>query len=165
MRGYYYIVSGILFILPIIDFAVAAPAPVREKRRTDVNVVNIPEHTINMLGKRGDQFNELWLKFLKSEGHLANPVESAPRPSLPSGILRQPLPEEPVVSGPGHTPPSQGSLVVPNPAHAPPTAPSPELPSADRGLTAVHAPSNAGPSTVSDKDMGVPPSQGPDPNH
>lgn len=175
----YYIVSAILFILPMIDFTVAAPAPVRvrEKRRDLLDAVNIPEDPINMLGKRGDQFNELWLKFVNNEGHFANPEVSAARPSLPSGLLNQPLPnaEELAVSAPrpDHVPQSQESLVVPSQANAPP---GPGLPSADHELKAAHAlpntgpsnpgPSNPGPSTVSDEDMGgVAPSPGTNPNH
>jgi hypothetical protein len=53
----YYIVSRILLILPIIDFAVAAPVLVQEKRQTDVGVVHKPEDAIIILGKRGDNLN------------------------------------------------------------------------------------------------------------
>jgi hypothetical protein len=121
----YYIVSGILLILPIIDFAVAAPVLVQEKRQAGVDVVHIPEDAITMLGKRGDELNELWLKlFGHPEDHFAKPEESsAARPSSsspPSGPadgwtdVKQPLPsipEEPSpVSSPDHAPPSPGSL-------------------------------------------------------
>jgi hypothetical protein len=60
----YYIVSGILLILPIINFAVAAPVLVQEKRQAVVDVAHIPKDVITMLGKRGDSetFEELLLK-------------------------------------------------------------------------------------------------------
>jgi hypothetical protein len=51
----YDIVSGILLILSIIDFAIAAPISVQEKRQTCVDVVNIPKDVITVLGKRGEE--------------------------------------------------------------------------------------------------------------
>jgi hypothetical protein len=45
----YYIVSGILLILPIIDFAVAAPELIQEKLQARVDVVHIPEEAMAML--------------------------------------------------------------------------------------------------------------------
>jgi hypothetical protein len=48
-------VSGIIVILSIIDFAVAAPVPVQEKRQACVDVVHIPRDAIAVLGKRGDE--------------------------------------------------------------------------------------------------------------
>jgi hypothetical protein len=52
------IVSGILLILSIIDFALAAPVLVQEKRQASVDVVQIPEDVITVLGKRGDKWLE-----------------------------------------------------------------------------------------------------------
>jgi hypothetical protein len=50
----YSMVSGILLILPIIDFAVAAPVRLQEKRQAGADVVHIPEDATTMLGKRGE---------------------------------------------------------------------------------------------------------------
>ncbi len=49
----YYIVSGILLILPIIDFALAAPVLVQEECQAYVDVVHIPKDVITVLEKRG----------------------------------------------------------------------------------------------------------------
>jgi hypothetical protein len=50
----YYIVSGILLILSIINFALAAPILPREKHQARVGVVHIPKHMRTVFGKRGD---------------------------------------------------------------------------------------------------------------
>jgi hypothetical protein len=101
----YHIVSRILFILPIIDFAVAAPVLVQEKLQAGVDVVHIHEDAINMLGKRGDEFDEFLLKLFEDPGsHLfAKPGESAasrllsPQTSPAGGWtdLKKPLPSIP----------------------------------------------------------------------
>jgi hypothetical protein len=79
----YCIVSGILLILPIIDFAVAAPVLVQEKRQAGFDVAQIPEDAaITMLGKRGDDLDD---PFLVYEDYFAKPEESsAARPSSSS---------------------------------------------------------------------------------
>jgi hypothetical protein len=129
----YYTVSGILLILPIIDFALAAPVLVQEKRQADVDVAHIPEDAITMLGKRGDELNELWLKALNlNEGHLAKPEESsAARPSSsspPSGSadgwrdLTQPLPSIPGEPSPVSSHELMGAHPLPNPPR--PSTPS-----------------------------------------
>jgi hypothetical protein len=48
----YYIVSGIFLILPIIDFALAAPVLVQEKRQTGVDMVHISKDVITVLERR-----------------------------------------------------------------------------------------------------------------
>jgi hypothetical protein len=130
----YYIVSGILLILPIIDFAVAAPALVQEKRQVGVDAVHIPEAAITMLEKRGDELNELWFNYLSHfENYFAKPEESSvarpPPSSPPSGPkdgwtdVSQPLPsipEEP--SGP-----NDGWTDVSQPLPSIPEEPSPRL--------------------------------------
>ena len=50
----YDILSGILLILSIIGFALAAPVLVQEKRQACVDVVHIPRDAITVLGKRAD---------------------------------------------------------------------------------------------------------------
>ena len=48
----YDIVSGILLILSILDFTLAAPIFVQEKRQAGVDVVHLPREVKTMLGKR-----------------------------------------------------------------------------------------------------------------
>lgn len=96
MRGYF-TVSGILLILLIIDFAVAAPAPVQQKRRAgiDVSVVRLPEDpdALTMLEKRGDDWSDLWVDYLRSDVKLSKVTKpksstSVTRPPPPSGPAR-----------------------------------------------------------------------------
>jgi hypothetical protein len=118
-----YIFSGILLILPIIDFAVAAPVLVQEKRQAGVNVVQIREDAVPMLWKRADELEKM---FLMDEGYIDRLKESLnARPSSssrPSGPnqgwtdVEKPLPSIPEkpspISSPGSDlePPSPESL-------------------------------------------------------
>jgi hypothetical protein len=94
----YYMVSGILLILPTIYFAVATPVPVQEKHKRPVDMGLIPEDSKTMLGKRGDEVEMYELSrlilaygqkpdrvhenpFAKPEGSSAAPPPSSPRPS------------------------------------------------------------------------------------
>jgi hypothetical protein len=74
----YDIVSGILLILSIIDFALAAPVLAQEKRQASVDVVPMPpKEVISVLGKRWeDDLEKLGEEFLnlKTEG---KPVDSS----------------------------------------------------------------------------------------
>ena len=74
----YDIFSGILLILSIIDFALAAPIPVQEKRQACVDVVHMPRDAITVLGQRGaedlDKLASLTEEYLKTSG---KPVESS----------------------------------------------------------------------------------------
>jgi hypothetical protein len=71
----YDIVSGILLILSIIDFALAAPISAQEKRQTCVDVVNIPKDVITVLGKRGEEeLAKLAEEFAKTWG---KPIDSS----------------------------------------------------------------------------------------
>jgi hypothetical protein len=81
----YDIVSGILLILSIIDFALAAPVLVQKKRQASVNVVHIPKDVITVLEKRGDDdIEKLVGEFFETS---EKPVESsdahAPSSSAP----------------------------------------------------------------------------------
>ena len=124
----YYITSGILLILAIIDFTVAAPVLVQEKRQVDVNVVQLPEDVTTMLGslgKRGDEFlkfiNIPEDRFANLEDFAANPQGWGPSATRPpsgpadgSASVKQPssTPEEPsTVPRPDQAPPSSGSLI------------------------------------------------------
>ena len=130
----YYTISVILLILPSINFAVSAPLLVREKpqARIGAKVVqwNAPEGAIRMLGKRGNELNELWLKLfghpesyflppelyeLSAEHPSSNPSDLPPSgpADMPMDVeqLQQYIPEEPPqVSRPDRAPPSGPSL-------------------------------------------------------
>jgi hypothetical protein len=83
----YYIASGILLILPIMDFAVAAPVPVQQKPQADVCVVHTTEDAKTKLGKRGAY--ELWAQFFDHpESHPFPKPEELPatHPPLPLAV-------------------------------------------------------------------------------
>jgi hypothetical protein len=71
------IVSGIV-ILSIIDFTLAAPVLVQEKRQACAEVVNIPNEVVTVLGKRGDDDLDKLV-----EEYFQKPVESPT--SVPPG--------------------------------------------------------------------------------
>ena len=79
----YDLVSGILLILSIVDFALAAPVSAQEKHQENADVVHVPtEDVINVLGKRWEEdLEKLGEEFLKTGGKL---VESSS--SVPSGV-------------------------------------------------------------------------------
>ena len=88
----YHVVSGILLVLPIIDFALAAPLLVQEKRQTCVDAVmlNIPKDVITVLAKRGEEedFEKLVEDYFrsKSKGKQIQTSEThAPSSSAPPG--------------------------------------------------------------------------------
>ena len=89
----YNIISRILLILFIIDFAIAAPVSVQAKRQ---NVVHQPKDVINMLGERWEEdLEKLGEEYLKTG---EKPVESSS--SMPSGsdhgttsIVQPPAPD------------------------------------------------------------------------
>jgi len=63
----YDLVTGILLILSIIDFALAAPVLVQEKRKAGVDVVHIPKDGITVLGKRvGEELAKVTEELLKN---------------------------------------------------------------------------------------------------
>jgi hypothetical protein len=74
----YDIVSGILLILSIIDFALAAPVLAQEKRQAGVDALHIPKDVIAVLGTRVDpgsqEVERLLDKYFKDMG---NPAESS----------------------------------------------------------------------------------------
>jgi hypothetical protein len=114
----YNIVSGILLILSFIDFALAAPVLVQEKRQAWVNLMHIPKDVIIMLGKRWDEdLEKLWGEYFDNSGHLQE-----------SGNLESPATYTSSSSAPSE--PDHGSTSVvqaapaPNPASS---APNPYL--------------------------------------
>ena len=124
----HYIVSGILLILPITDFAVAAPVPAQEIPQAGVDVVHIREDAVTTSRKRGDSID----KFVLKENHFKNPKFSLdPRPSSssPAHALPKPAPL---------TEPSYESMKVDAPLSTPvfPTWYHPDH--ADYGLMGTH---------------------------
>jgi hypothetical protein len=129
------IVSGILLILSIIDFALAAPVLVQknlEKRQTSVDVVHIPKDVITVLGKRGNEelekFTEEYFKsvgkpFESSDAHASSSSASSSAPPGPdqglTNVVLRPAPDpasssanpRPLIEqpGPSSTAPLQGS--------------------------------------------------------
>ena len=88
----YDIVSGILFILSIIVFALAAPVSMQQERQAGVDVVRMPKDAITVLGTRGDeeleklaeQYLKTWGKPIdSSDSHASS--SSAPPNSAPPG--------------------------------------------------------------------------------
>jgi hypothetical protein len=128
----YYIVSGIFLILSIIDFALAAPVLVQEKRQASVDVVHIPKDLITVLWERGDDegYMELmdWVdKRIKalneqfdSQSSVAHASSSAAPPGPDHGstnVLQSPTPNPasstanpyPILESPRPSGPVQGS--------------------------------------------------------
>ncbi|KAI0276450.1 hypothetical protein BGY98DRAFT_704997 [Russula aff. rugulosa BPL654] len=177
----YNIVSGILLILPIIDFALAAPLLVREKSRAYVDVAHIPEDMVTVLGERGEEIEKLAEGYLKT---LGNPVDSSGAhassslaPSEPDHQLTNVVSAPPPNSAPSTTnldhalvePSSPSSAVLPvheveggsehagpgDQLHGPLPAPASSEVGLDQGLTEAHTPQlnpNPGQSTDSEFD-------------
>ncbi len=124
----YDLVSHIFLILSIINFALAAPVLVQEKRQACLDVVHNPEGAIIVLGERGGQEMEL-TDFL--DNWLTKPKESSG--SAPSNPDHGPTN---VVDGPPPNPAtsteidSNDKLVT--------SGPPPPTPGSPKGLEMVH---------------------------
>jgi hypothetical protein len=81
MRRYNIVVSGILLILSMIDFALAAPVLVQEKRQTFVDVVHIPKDVITVLGKRWEE--DFWEEYFNTLENLESSSSSSSSLSEP----------------------------------------------------------------------------------
>jgi hypothetical protein len=159
----YDLISGILLILPTIDFAVAMPVPAQEKRQPSVDMELIPTDTITMLEKRGDEFNleELSRLILEDgqnpdlahENPFARPKESSaagPSSSLPplkplhgwTNVKKKlpSIPEDPVGE--------DEAMEEDEPGQSSPA--SSTMSDADPKSVGVHSLPNPGPSTESD---------------
>ena len=123
----YDIVSGILLILSIIDFASAVPVVVQEKHQARVDVVHIPKDVITVLEKRGkeDELEKLWEKFLET-GSLGDAGSDMEEPGILEWPGRPATYTLPGAPGPGPLEPNHGSTNIvqaPAPNRAPPTPP------------------------------------------
>ena len=98
------IFSGIILILSIIEFALAAPILVQEKRQVGVDALHIPKDVITVLGKRGDdELARLLDEYFKTIRKTAQSSDAhASSSSVPSG--------------PGHGSTSVVQAPPPNPA-------------------------------------------------
>jgi hypothetical protein len=104
----YDIVSGILLILFIINFALAAPVLVQEKRQVVVDAAHIPKDVVTVLGKRGDdELEELLAEYFKTWGR---PMDSSDAHASSSS------------AAPGHNYGSTDVVHVPEPNPASSTA-------------------------------------------
>jgi hypothetical protein len=152
----YYIVSGILLILPIsiFDFAVAAPVRlVQEKSQLPADVEYMPEDVMTTLEKR---VKDLYDELAVIEDHFAKPEYTSVRVGQPLS----PIPEEfTPVSSPDHEPSNPGSLtgsgyeLMEGPWDEPPRPSSPAsstMSDADPGLVDADALPNSGLSTESE---------------
>jgi len=124
----YDIVSGILLILSTVDFALAAPVLVQEKRQACVDVVHIPRDVITVLGKRGgEELENLAEEYLKA---LAKPAESSDAHASSGSV--QPGPyrgSTNVMHVPGPNPASStANPKIPNPLIEPPSSAPPAGP-------------------------------------
>ena len=111
----YDIVFGILLILSIIDFALAAPVLVQEKRQAGVGALHIAKDVITVLGKRGDEeLEKLAAEYIKT---LEKPIDAsgahASSSSAPPGPVHGSTTDSDVVQAP--VPNSASSTANPDP--------------------------------------------------
>jgi hypothetical protein len=105
-------ISGILLILSIVDFALAAPALVQEKRQASVVVSHTPKDVITVLGKRWNELELLetqWKKYFDDLGHLEESSSSSSSPATHSSSSSAP-------SSPDHGSTNVAQAPQPNPA-------------------------------------------------
>jgi hypothetical protein len=138
---YLYIVSEILLIVPIVDFALAAPVLVQEKRQAHIDMLEMPSNPITVLGKRAGMGKYL-------EDWVVPPVESSaahesssPAP-LEMSVMNAPAPN------PGPLTESEHSLAGMDAPLSSPVYPAWFHP--DNELLGAHPPQpNTGPSNPS----------------
>jgi hypothetical protein len=110
----YDIVFGILLILSIIDFVLAAPVLVQEKRQACVDVVHIlPRDLITVLGKRGPGEEDLD-KLADLGRYLAKEYLKTGKEPVESSDVRAPSSSAPPGPEPGST--NVVLALAPNPA-------------------------------------------------
>jgi hypothetical protein len=82
----FYTVPGILLIVAIVDFAIAAPVLVQEKPQAYADIADIPKYPVNVLGRQMDDIEEVGGGYIKT--WFEKPEESsAARPSSSSPLL------------------------------------------------------------------------------
>ena len=144
----YHVVSGILLVLPIINFAVAAPALLPEKRQAGVDVAHIPEDAVTMLGKRvgTEEFDKLFLQKLNKLSFLDDELPE------PEALAAKPKPDP----KPSNQGPSNPGSSNPGPSNPESSNPGPSnLESSNQGPSNP-GPSNPGPSFQGPSNEGRP---------
>ena len=151
----FYTAPGILLIVSIVDFALAAPVLVQEKRQASTDMADIPKYPVNVLGRRGEieevggKYIENW--FTKPESSAAHPLSGSPQSGsdAASGWVDV---KHPQLSSPeGLSPVSNPRVVHPPPpklgtfdymaVEEPPSRPaSPFVSEANHGYQMVHPP-------------------------
>jgi hypothetical protein len=119
----YNMAPGILLILSVIDFALAAPVQVQENPRAAVDVVRTPRDVIPVLGKRvveEDLLEEAGTFFEtsdKSVGSSDAHVSSGSAPPVPEHVDAQQPPPNPEPANPDHASgePTSPSSTAPKP--------------------------------------------------
>ena len=91
-----YIMSGILLIVPIVNFALAAPVLVQEKRQACADMADTPEYPVTVLPKRGETWGEIeevggkyienWFVLPKDSSVAHVPSSSLATPSEPGQV-------------------------------------------------------------------------------
>ncbi|KAI0274464.1 hypothetical protein BGY98DRAFT_1188510 [Russula aff. rugulosa BPL654] len=119
----YDIVTGILLVLSIIDFALAAPVLVQEKHQAHVDAVHIPKDLTTILGKRLDEdLEKLGEEYFKTSGKsIDSSGTHSSSSSAPSG------PEPPDHGSTNDVPPTPNlasSTTNPDPSMDPSCSPS-----------------------------------------
>ena len=123
----YVIVSGILLILSIIDFALAAPVLVQEERRAQANVVHMSRNVKTALWKRvGGELEKVVEGSFKA---LEKPVESSDvhvsSSSAPPGTEQGPtIVEQSPVPNPASSTPNDANDEWDEPMYTPPSSPT-----------------------------------------
>ena len=101
------VASGILLILSIVVFALAAPVIVQEKRQECADVVHISKDVITVLGKRGDEeLEKLAAEYFKT---FEKPIDASDAHALSSSAP----------PGPDHGSTNAVQELGPNPASNP----------------------------------------------
>jgi hypothetical protein len=111
----YDIISGILLILSTIDFALAVPVLVQEKRQASVvAVAHIPKDVITVLGKRTDEeeVGKLWKEYFDNMRQLEESARLKSEPDThSSSSSASPVPD--------HGSTNVAQAPAPNPASSP----------------------------------------------
>ena len=138
----YHIASGILLILPIIKFAVAAPVLLQQQPQVNHVLQSVEDHAKTTLEKRVDGLGGLWFELFGDAGGSSPQrlVESPPRPEESS-----PRPEEssPRLEGSPSAGPSS-SLLLELFGHSP----SPTTPEESSAASPLLSPQPSGPPDV-----------------
>lgn len=154
-----YIVSGILLIVPIVGFALAAPVLVQEKREEYTDIASIPEYPVTVFGKRAGEIEEAGVQYIsdwfgqQGEKAATHPSSSSTPPSITEGLPPESDQASTVVHAPLSSPVLHDWFLIPH-RYMGPHAPQPELGPSEHPLVVEEPPSRTASPTVSDGDRG-----------